>query len=159
MMNGEAEAVAVLLGLGKKYGFWDASETLTTNGVHVCRTSSRFCLGVEHGDYNGTELFGVGTDRFIWMAFKPNTSGRIRLVSHNFPSEGVVEFAAGSTTELMSAEEREASSWKQFPLGVDFVLTKNGFSLAAGFDATIYGNIPGEWTDTTKLCFAYRCIV
>ena len=37
-------------------------------GAKVRRSSSRFCLGVEHGDYNGTELFGVGTDRFIWMA-------------------------------------------------------------------------------------------
>ena len=35
-------------------------------GGTIRRTSSRFCLGVEHGDYNGTELFGVGTDRFIW---------------------------------------------------------------------------------------------
>ncbi|MCK4291580.1 MAG: hypothetical protein KAY65_00165, partial [Planctomycetes bacterium] len=38
-------------------------------GGKVRRTSSRFCLGVEHGDYNGTELFGVATDRFIWMAY------------------------------------------------------------------------------------------
>eukprot|EP00971_Amphidinium_carterae_P173216 3434282-Amphidinium_carterae.1 len=37
----------------------------------------RFCLGVEHGDYNGTELFGVGTDRFIWLAYKPNSSGQV----------------------------------------------------------------------------------
>lgn len=36
----------------------------------IRRTSSRFCLGVEHGDYNGTELFGVGTDRFIWLTYK-----------------------------------------------------------------------------------------
>ena len=34
-------------------------------GAKICRTSSRFCLGVEHGDYNGTNLFGVGTDRYI----------------------------------------------------------------------------------------------
>ena len=117
---------------------------LDISGGKVRRTSSRFCLGVEHGDYNGTELFGVGTDRFIWMAFKPNDSGRIRLVSYNFPDEGVVEFAPGSTTELLSAEEREAASWKQFPLGVDFVLTKHGFPLTTGFDAAIYGNIPGR---------------
>ena len=41
---------------------------LDISGGCVRRTSSRFCLGVEHGDYNGTELFGVGTDRFIWLA-------------------------------------------------------------------------------------------
>ena len=31
----------------------------------VRRTSSRLCLGVEHGDYNGTRLFGAGIDRFL----------------------------------------------------------------------------------------------
>ena len=44
---------------------------LDIEGGKVRRTSSRFCLGVEHGDYNGTELFGVGTDRFIWLACEP----------------------------------------------------------------------------------------
>ncbi|KAH8064965.1 galactokinase [Aureococcus anophagefferens] len=70
-------------------------------GGTVRRTSSRFCLGVEHGDYNGTALFGVGTDRYIWVAYKPNASGRCRLYSANFEAAGV------------------------------------------GFDAVVWGNIPG----------------
>jgi galactokinase len=41
---------------------------IDVSGAKVHRSSSRFCFGVEHGDYNGTELFGVGTDRFIWLA-------------------------------------------------------------------------------------------
>jgi len=48
-----------------------AEHGLDIVGGKVRRTSSRFCLGVEHGDYNGTELFGVGTDRFIWLACAP----------------------------------------------------------------------------------------
>ena len=48
-----------------------------------------------HGDYNGMELFGVGTDRFIWNGYKPNTSGRIRLFSMNFPDDGIIDFALG----------------------------------------------------------------
>ena len=44
---------------------------INIEGARIRRTSSRFCLGVEHGDYNGTELFGVGTDRFIWFAYRP----------------------------------------------------------------------------------------
>ena len=40
-----------------------AQHKLDVRGGRVRRTSSRFCLGVEHGDYNGTSLFGVGTDR------------------------------------------------------------------------------------------------
>ena len=66
-----------------------AGADLDVRGGVIRRSSSRFCLGVEHGDYNGTELFGVGTDRFIWMAFKANETGRVRLFSGNFPGDGV----------------------------------------------------------------------
>lgn len=57
----DVEMIAQLASAAKENG-------LDIAGGKVRRTSSRFCLGVEHGDYNGTELFGVGTDRFIWLA-------------------------------------------------------------------------------------------
>jgi len=60
--------------------------------AQVRRSSSRFCLGVEHGDYNGTELFGVGTDRFIWIAYKRNNSDTVRIFSDTFPDDGVITF-------------------------------------------------------------------
>jgi len=83
------QALSVLRKLAGEQGF-------TLAGAKIRRSSSRFCLGVEHGDYNGTELFGVGTDRFIWMAYKPNGTGKMRLFSGNFPDDGVIEFALGS---------------------------------------------------------------
>ena len=107
----------------------------------VRRTSSRFCLGVEHGDYNGTELFGVGTDRFIWMAYKPNGTSSIRLYSANFPEDGIISFESGKIPAPQTAET--ADTWARFPYGVDYVLTREGFSLQHGFDAVLYGNIPG----------------
>lgn len=111
-------------------------------GGKIRRTSSRICLGVEHGDYNGTELFGVGTDRFIWMGYKPNGSRLMRLFSGNFPDDGVVEFLLGRIPEPKSAEI--ADTWARFPYGVNYVLQNNGgLVLTEGFDAVIYGNIPG----------------
>ncbi len=107
----------------------------------VRRTSSRFCLGVEHGDYNGTELFGVGTDRFIWMAYKPVEDARMRLYSGNFPDDGVIEFELGNTPEPKSPQI--ADTWARFPYGVDFVLKRAGYKLTRGINAIIYGNIPG----------------
>jgi galactokinase len=107
----------------------------------VRRSSSRFCLGVEHGDYNGTELFGVGTDRFIWMAYKPNGTDHIRLLSGNFPKDGLVEFRLGQTPPPKSAQI--ANSWARFPCGVDFVLRRAGYQFEQGFDAVLFGNIPG----------------
>ena len=110
-------------------------------GGKVRRTSSRFCLGVEHGDYNGTELFGVGTDRFIWMAYKPNGSENMRLYSGNFPDDGVIDFKLGNVPEPKSPEI--ADTWARFPYGVDYILRREDFELKQGIDAVIYGNIPG----------------
>ena len=98
-----------------------ASENkIDVSGAKVRRSSSRFCLGVEHGDYNGTELFGVGTDRFIWMAYKPNGTKTMRFFSGNFPNDGIVEFEIGKVPEPQSAEVYD--TWARFPYGVDYVL-------------------------------------
>lgn len=117
-----------------------ASENnLDIAGGNVRRSSSRFCLGVEHGDYNGTELFGVGTDRFIWMAYKPNGTDKMRLFSANFPNDGVIEFTLGTVPEPQTV----ADSWARFPYGTDYILQREGYKLTKGFDAVLYGNIPG----------------
>jgi galactokinase len=114
---------------------------LDVSGAKVRRTSSRFCLGVEHGDYNGSELFGAGVDRFIWFAYNPNSSGRVRLFSANFPDDGVVEFQIGSEPDPKTG--RVPKTWAKFPLGVSHTLAKNNFKLKTGMDGIIFGNIPG----------------
>ncbi|MHC4722225.1 MAG: galactokinase, partial [Planctomycetota bacterium] len=110
-------------------------------GGKVRRTSSRFCLAVEHGDYNGTELFGIGTDRFIWLAYKPNGTGRKRLFSGNFPDDGIIELDPGNVPQPKSPEVAE--TWGRFPYGVEYILRREGITLTKGIDAIIYGNIPG----------------
>jgi galactokinase len=112
---------------------------LDISGGQVRRSSSRFCFGVEHGDYNGMELFGVGTDRFIWLAFKPNTTGHVRIFSENFPEDGVVDFALDDLCKPESLKD----SWARFPRGVQTILQREGYKLTTGFDAVLYGNIPG----------------
>ena len=111
------------------------------SGGRVRRTSSRFCLGVEHGDYNGTELFGVGTDRFIWLAYRTNDKGRIRLFSENFPDDGVVDFdmSAVPAPRLPSITH----SWARFVYGAVYVLRREGYALTRGIEGIVYGNIPG----------------
>ena len=112
-------------------------------GAKIRRTSSRFCLGVEHGDYNGTNLFGVGTDHYIWVAYKPNNTNTIRLASGNFPDDGLITFASGAQP-LPPLTEEQSKSWARFPHGVDFVLRKEGLlQQSVGFDAVVWGNIPG----------------
>ncbi len=128
------EAVEKLHQAAGKYG-------LDIRGGKVRRSSSRFCLGVEHGDYNGTELFGVGTDRFIWLAYKPNGLRRHRLFSVNVPEEGVVEFTPGQT--LPPKSPQTALAWARFPLGADYILHREGYKLPQTLDVVLYGNIPG----------------
>lgn len=114
---------------------------IDVKGGKIRRTSSRFCLGVEHGDYNGTELFGVGTDRFIWLAYKPNGTKKIRLYSANFPDDGVIEFEHGDVPKPKS--ESNAATWGRFPYGIDYILRREGYDLSQGIDGVLYGNIPG----------------
>jgi galactokinase len=114
---------------------------INIKGGKVRRTSSRFCLGVEHGDYNGTELFGVATDRFIWMGYKASGNNKCRFFSGNFPNDGVVEFELGDVPKPKSPEI--ADTWARFPYGVDFVLHREDFKLKQGINAVICGNIPG----------------
>lgn len=105
------------------------------------RTSSRFCFGIEHGDYNGTELFGVATDRFIWLAFKPNGTDRSRFFSVNFPDDGVIAFRHGEVPQPKS--EEVAETWGRFAYGVDYILRREGLAVNKGIEAVIYGDIPG----------------
>ncbi|PWB74564.1 MAG: hypothetical protein C3F15_07695 [Holophagae bacterium] len=125
----------------KELGRLAAAAGLDVGGGTIRRSSSRFCLGVEHGDYNGTELFGVGTDRFMWLAFKPNDSGRVRLLSGNFPGDGVISFTPGRVPAPKGQEI--ASTWGRFPFGVDYVLQREGIKLSKGVDVVLVGNIPG----------------
>jgi len=118
-----------------------AKKKINIKGAKVCRTSSRFCIGVEHGDYNGTELFGVGTDRFIWMAYKPNGTTKMRLYSDNFPGDGVIQFELGKVPAPRSP--KVADTWARFPYGVNYILQKAGYKLTQGIDAVLLGNIPG----------------
>jgi len=130
--NGDDEARKILEDLAAKAG-------IPLAGAKIRRSSSRFCLGVEHGDYNGTELFGVGTDRFIWMAFRPSDTGRLRLFSGNFEEDGLIDVSLEDIPEPGTDKE----SWSRFPLGVAWQLKRSGYKLTMGMDAVLYGNIPG----------------
>ena len=118
-----------------------ADAGIDVSGGKVRRTSSRFCLAVEHGDYNGTELFGVGTDRFIWLAYKPSGTKRMRLFSGNFADDGVIEFELGKVPRAKSVQI--ADTWGRFAFGVEYFLRWEGIELMQGIDAVVYGNIPG----------------
>ncbi len=131
MTSRDTHALEALRALAARHG-------LHVSGGRVRRTSSRFCLGVEHGDYNGTELFGVGTDRFLWLAARPNDSGRVRLVSANFEDEGVLDIDPGSIPPPGTRE-----GWARYACGALATLAAAGQPIAQGMDIAVHSDIPG----------------
>jgi galactokinase len=134
IMDNDKTAAATLLTFSRQAG-------MDLSGGRIRRTSSRLCLGVEHGDYNGTDLFGVGTDRFIWMAYKPNGTSRMRFFDGKFAADGILDFKSGEIPP--PRHPSIAHTWARFPYGCDYVLRKAGFQIKEGFDAVLFGNIPG----------------
>lgn len=130
----DAAALEYLTGLCRESG-------ISIEGGRVRRSSSRFCLGVEHGDYNGTDLFGAGTDRFIWLGYRACSDGKCRLFSGNFTEEGIVEFSTDSVPH--SDDPAIRGKWCRFAMGAVYVLQKRGFSVKKGIEGVLYGNIPG----------------
>src|SRR5690606_15630579 len=127
----DVAAFARLRALGHEHG-------LALDGARVRRTSSRFCLGVEHGDYNGTELLGVGTDRFLWLAHAPSGRSTLRFLSGNFADEGVVE------VDPRALPARGApQGWARYAVGAVAVLEQAGLPVRRGCDVVLLGDIPG----------------
>lgn len=104
------------------------------------RVSSRICLAVEHGDYNGTDLVGFGVDRFLWIAFSANDSGRVRAFSSAFPDAGVVSF---DIERLPSAVDARGAAWGSFAIGAARVLREHGLPRSRGADLVVHSEIPG----------------
>ncbi|MFH1848559.1 MAG: hypothetical protein ABH879_00055 [archaeon] len=119
-------------------------------GASVRANSSRGCLSVEHGDYNGTHLFGFGTNRFTWVAYRKRSDDNVRLFSDKFSGDGVINYRLNNAPSPGSAKE----SWARLPFGMDLAIreprltigdetfTHQGIYLESGMDAIIVSNIP-----------------
>lgn len=107
---------------------------------HVLRVSSRICLAIEHGDYNGTDLVGVGVDRFLWIAFAANDSGRVRAFSAAFPRQGVIAF---DTANDVATSSDGRGGWAAFAIGAARVLQEHGLATSRGVDLVVHSDIPG----------------
>ncbi len=114
---------------------------LDAHGDVHWRVSSRLCLSVEHGDYNGTDLFGVGIDRFLHVAARRNDSNRIRVFSANVPDAGIVAF--DSSAPPAAPRDVAGDAWPAFPIGAASVLLDDGFRIARGLDVVVWSEIPG----------------
>lgn len=111
------------------------------------RTSSRICLSVEHGDYNGTDLFGgaignpEGGAGFIWFLYVPDEEGSIEIASLNFTEEKSL-FRLGEFKDAPIVRRDTAFPWTKFPMGVNYILQTRGYKLTKGIRGVLIGSIP-----------------
>lgn len=117
----------------------------------VRRTSSRICFGVEHGDYNGTDLFGaaIGVESqkedeasgFIWFMYCPDDTGRVQVASLNYPNH-IADFKLGHFPDPSTVKEDKKYPWIKFPMGVDYILRREGVPCRRGIKGVLIGKIP-----------------
>ncbi len=115
--------------------------------MYVRRTSSRVCFTVEHGDYNGTDLFGAAIGKandkeaygFIWFAYSKNSTGNFRIKSQNYSNE-IADFNGNKLPN--PSKISKDYPWIKFPMGAVYILKKNGYKIKNGLNGVLIGKIP-----------------
>ncbi len=88
----------------------------------------------EHTDYNGGHVFPCALTIGTYGAIRKREDRQLRFYSANFP--GIVE------SSLDDLVPQEGGSWTDYPKGVMWTFEKRGYTLPAGMDILIYGDIP-----------------
>lgn len=88
----------------------------------------------EHTDYNGGCVFPCAIQMGITCAAARRTDGRLRFVSENFCSTGVVEYSL--------ADLSPRGVWSDYPVGVIRALASFGYPLPQGADFCFGSDLP-----------------
>ncbi|MBR3771598.1 MAG: galactokinase [Clostridium sp.] len=104
--------------------------------IRVFFAPGRVNLIGEHTDYNGGHVFPCALTIGTYLVIRKRQDEKIRLYSMNFEGIGIKEESLGTINPGKYVD------WISYPLGIVWALKQKGFSLASGFDALYYGNIP-----------------
>lgn len=107
-----------------------------SEGVSVYFAPGRVNLIGEHTDYNGGHVFPCALTIGTYAAVSFRDDDIIRLYSANLSNQGICEIKVGDYTHVKEPE------WCNYPIGVMWVLEKNGYRVNRGMDIVYYGNIP-----------------
>jgi galactokinase len=126
--------------LKKSYGHDPAS-------VRVIRSPYRICPLGAHIDHQHGKVTGMCIDRSVLLAYVPNLTGKVRLLSSNF--NGATEFALNDS---LIAKNKD---WGNYAKGAVFALRQH-FKLQNGIDGIIEGNLPiGGLSSSAAVGIAY----
>jgi galactokinase len=97
----------------------------------IVRAPGRVNLIGEHTDYNDGFVLPMAIDRAIWLALRPRSDDKIRIISLDLKTE--------SAFELHSLTRGDG--WIEYAKGVANELRKAGYQLN-GFEAIMTGDVP-----------------
>ncbi len=103
----------------------------------------------EHIDYNGGHVFPCALKAGTWCVARKRNDNKIFFYSYNAKRTGVIRDYVDS---LVKTEH----SWTNYPKGVIKGFQDRGYSIDTGFDAYIFGNIPGSGLSSSaavEVCF------
>ncbi len=92
----------------------------------------------EHIDYNGGHVFPCALTVGNHVIIRKRTDRKIRFYSYNYKRGGIME------SSLDNLKFSKKDGWINYPKGVIWSFYKRGMILDCGFDAFVFGNIPGS---------------
>lgn len=105
-------------------------------GAQAYFAPGRVNLIGEHTDYNGGHVFPCALTFGTYAIARKREDKLVRLYSKNFEQAGIIEF---NVHELTNIKEHD---WANYPKGVIWAFSMEGFSIDSGFEVLFYGNIP-----------------
>lgn len=90
----------------------------------------------EHTDYNGGHVFPCALTIGTYALARKNSEGKMNFYSDNFPSRGVTSVPASDFVY------ESTDGWTNYPKGVMWAFTQEGFEIPCGLDILYFGNIP-----------------
>ncbi|MGX5376865.1 galactokinase [Ligilactobacillus sp. LYQ135] len=90
----------------------------------------------EHTDYNGGYVFPCAISLGTWGAVAKRKDRKLRFYSGNFEKLGIIE------SSLDQLEYKKEDNWANYAKGMIYYIQQAGYSIDAGMDIYIWGNLP-----------------
>ena len=90
----------------------------------------------EHTDYNGGHVFPCAISLGTWGAVAKRKDRKLRFYSGNFEKLGIIE------SSLDQLEYKKEDNWANYAKGMIYYIQQAGYSIDAGMDIYIWGNLP-----------------
>lgn len=107
----------------------------SAEGVSLFASPARINVIGEHIDYNGGLVFPAAIDRYLYLAIRKRTDGKI--IYNDLRFTGAMHFDVSDAFAY-----RKEDGYANYLNGILTILADRGFALDTGFDALFFSTIP-----------------